>query len=163
MTGTASVVVLLSWWSFSRTDSLGGPAVPIPGFPDDAVDEHGFPRWIAHLGDMNSNHLLHVVRGLSPEPALRLVGGGEEVRHLEPGSLAADGGEDGGSRVHAAVGAHRRADLLIAGTRGDWTFVYDPTGQTFEAAEGLSAEDRLAVSATSSISATASLQARGGR
>ena len=129
----------------------------VPGFPAEAIDENGFPRWITQLGDGDAHHLLHVVRGLSPEQALRLVGGGTVYRYLAPGTLPAEPAEDGRSLVHAAVDVDRRADLLIAGRNGDWTFVYDPLGETVEVVDVLSADGRVAASAISSINADASL------
>lgn len=132
--------------------------MPIPGFPAEAVDENGFPRWITQLGDGYANHLLHVVRGLSPEAALRLVGGGEVHRYVAPGTLPTGPTEDGSGLIHAAIGVDRRADLLLAGRNGDWTFVYDAGGATSEVVDALSSDGRVAVSALSSINADSSLE-----
>jgi hypothetical protein len=133
-------------------------AMPIPGFPAEAIDENGFPRWITQLGDEYANHLLHVVRGLSPEEALRLVGGGKVYRYVAPGTLPTEPTKDGSGLIHAAIGVDRRVDLLLAGRNGDWTFVYDAGGATFEVVDVLSADGRVAVSATSSINADSSLE-----
>jgi hypothetical protein len=64
--------------------------------------------------------------------------------------------------VHAAIGADRTKDLLVAGQRGDWTFVYDGAGVTgwttghAEMATVLSANGRAAGTSILTINADSS-------
>ena len=120
----------------------------IPGFRTAALTKDGSPKWIDELTTADPNHLLHVVRGLAPADAVELVGG-TVLRQLRPHELPAERPDDG-TIAHAAIGADPLMDLLVAGQRGDWTFVYDTEGITgwtlerVEMAEVLSANGRAA-------------------
>lgn len=101
----------------------------IPGFRPEALTEGASPKWIDELATADPNHLLHVVRGLAPADAVELAGG-TVLRHLRPHELPAERPGDWSTIAHAAIGADRTTDLLVAGQRGDWTFVYDASGVT---------------------------------
>jgi hypothetical protein len=130
----------------------------VPGFRPEALDEAGGPLWIDSLANEDPNHLLHVVRGLSPVAAIELVGG-RVVRELTPGELPMERPDEWSTPAHAAMSADRMIDLLVAGRRGDWTFVYDASGVTgwtkdFKAmATLLSADGRVAATSNWTINA----------
>lgn len=130
----------------------------IPGFPVEALNEAGGPLWIDSLANEDPNHLLHVVRGLDPAAAIELVGG-RVLRELTPGELPTERPDEWSTPAHAAVSADRMTDLLVAGQRGDWTFVYDTSGVTgwtkdFTAmATVLSADGRVAATSNWTINA----------
>jgi hypothetical protein len=135
----------------------------IAGFPVNTLNEHGEPRWIDELATVEgTNHLLNVVRGLAPEPAVELVGG-RVLRALGPDELPAMPPDDYSTVAHGAVGADRMVDLLVAGSRRDRTFGYDTggvTGWTRERAEMaclLSANGRTAATSILTINCDASL------
>jgi hypothetical protein len=101
----------------------------IPGFRAEALTEDGSPKWIDELATADPNHLLHVVRGLAPADALEMVGG-TVLAHLKPHELPPERPDDWSTIAHAATGADHARDMLVAGQRGDWTFVYDAEGIT---------------------------------
>ncbi|HEV3380634.1 MAG TPA: DUF6461 domain-containing protein [Trebonia sp.] len=133
----------------------------IPGFRTEALAEGASPKWIDELATADPNHLLHVVRGLAPADAVELVGG-TVLRHLKPYELPAGRPDDWSTTAHAAIGADRMKDLLVAGQRGDWTFVYDAAGVTgwtperAEMATVLSANGRAAGTSILTINADSS-------
>jgi hypothetical protein len=135
--------------------------VTIPGFRTEALTEGAIPKWIDDLATADPNHLLHVVRGLAPADAVELVGGAV-LRHLNPHELPVERPNDWSTTAHAAIGADQMKDLLVAGRRGDWTFVYDTAGVTewtperAEMATVLSASGRAAGTSIFTINADSS-------
>jgi hypothetical protein len=133
----------------------------VPGFRAEALNEDGGPLWIDSVAAEDPNHLLHVVRGLDPAAAIELVGG-RVVRELAPGQLPAERPDSWSTPVHTAVGADRMVDLLLAGRRGEWTFVYDTSGVTGwaqdrrEMSAVLSADGRVAAVSIWTINADSS-------
>lgn len=134
----------------------------IPGFRAEALNEYGGPRWIDSLADEDPNHLVHAVRGLSPAAAIELIGG-RVVRELAPGELPTERLDLWSTPAHAAIGAERMTDLLVAGRCGDWTFVYDTSGVTGFTKEQqpmatlLSADGRVAATSDWTINAKTSI------
>ena len=132
------------------------------GFRVEALNEDGGPLWIDSLADKDPNHLVHVVRGLGPAAAIELVGG-RVVRELAPGELPTECPDPWSTPAHAAMGAARMTDLLVAGRRGDWTFVYDASGVTGwtkgrqPMATLLSAEGRVAATSDWTINSDTSI------
>lgn len=130
--------------------------MPTPGFLPGTLDSEGLPVWISDLAGDNTNHALHVVRGLDPAEALEKLGAKrrwfrscrlptppdawnhlpDTVPGLEPGTPA----------------------TLLAGRIGAWTFVYDGPGFTSDDdTPALSADGRVAAMSLYTINADASL------
>ncbi|GAA1968223.1 DUF6461 domain-containing protein [Amycolatopsis minnesotensis] len=132
--------------------------MPTPDFPPNTLDSEGEPRWIAELASADPNHALHVVRGLEPAAALAALGANpQRVRPVE----LPDGKPDDQTSLPGAaleIGPGSGATLL-AGRIGDWTFVYDDGGYTYdeENTAVLSAGGRSAATSMFSINADASL------
>lgn len=130
----------------------------VPGFIPEALDEGGAPRWLSELATRDPNHLLHVVRGLDPQAAMEFVGG-RVVRRLAPNELPTQRPDEWSTVMHAAVGADRMTDLLVAGQHDGWTFVYDASGVTGDTADhqlmavGLSQDGRTAATSIFTINA----------
>jgi hypothetical protein len=134
-----------------HTDRNGeDPPMPTPGFPPHTLDDGG-PVWISDLAVADPNHALHVVRGLDPAEALRLLGA--EPDAVRPVELPATRPDDWTSLPAAALGAHSAEDVLLAGRVGEWTFVYDAAGVTGgdEETEALSADGRKAATSVVTI------------
>ncbi|MEU1497846.1 DUF6461 domain-containing protein [Streptomyces sp. NPDC005732] len=131
--------------------------MPTPGFPPDTLSSEGLPVWIGELADEVMNHSLHVVRGLEPAQALRALG--VEPRSIETCELPAAKPDERTSLPRAALGnAPEGAAGLLAGRVGEWTFVYDDSGYTFDgSAEALSAGGRTAVTSVYTLNGDASL------
>ena len=136
----------------------------IPGFLAATLNEYGGPAWIDELATADRNHLLHVVRGLAPVEAVELVGG-TVLSRLTPNELPAQRLDEWSTVAHASVGADSMEDLLVAGRRGDWTFVYDTSGVTawtrehrnVEMTRLLSADGRAAATSIRTINANVSM------
>jgi len=134
----------------------------IPGFRAEALNATGGPLWIDSLADADPNHLLHVVRGLDPAAAVELVGG-RVLRELAPGELPAERPDDFRTPAHLVAGLDRMTDVLVAGRRGDWTFVYDASGITGwtedrrTMATRLSADGRVAATSSWTINGKSSV------
>lgn len=131
--------------------------MPVPGFPPNALDDDGDPKWITGLACADPNHVLHVVRGLAPEAALEAVG--VEPHLIRPCALPEGKPDDWTSLPGAALGVEPGTSAaLLAGQVGYWTFVYDDSGHTCEdAAESLSASGRTAATSVFTINADASM------
>lgn len=131
--------------------------MPVPGFPPNALDDDGDPKWITELAAADPNHVLHVVRGLDPQAALEAIGAKPHL--IQPCELPASKPDDWTSLPGAALGIEPgTAAALLAGQVGDWTFVYDDSGHTFEeATEALSASGRTAATSVFTINADASM------
>ncbi|MFI1397952.1 DUF6461 domain-containing protein [Streptomyces sp. NPDC020681] len=132
--------------------------MPTPGFPPSTLDSEGTPIWISDLAGGDPNHVLHVVRGIEAEDALEALGAKPglirscELPDSKPDEwtslpCAALGVEPGGSAA------------LLAGRVGEWTFVYDDSGFTYDDAvtKALSADGRTAATSVYTINGDASL------
>lgn len=102
--------------------------MPTPGFAVGTLDDDGFPIWITDLADAEPNHTVHVVRGLAPADALRVVGATPEM--ITPCQLPAQRPDEGTSLPRAAIGPTDSGSVLLAGQIGTWTFIYDDMGLT---------------------------------
>ncbi|MEB3367284.1 DUF6461 domain-containing protein [Saccharopolyspora mangrovi] len=131
--------------------------MPEPAFPANTLDADGDPKWITELACADPNHVLHVVRGLDPEAALEAVGAKPHL--VQPCELPGSKPDDWTSLPGAALGVQPgTAAALLAGRVGDWTFVYDDSGHTFdEETEALSASGRTAATSVFTINADASM------
>ncbi|MFI6022892.1 DUF6461 domain-containing protein [Streptomyces sp. NPDC051287] len=128
----------------------------MPGFPPSTVDSEGQPVWIRDLEDGYGNHILHVVRGVEPVEALKALGA--EPGSIRPCELPGSRPDESTSLPRAALGTDPGvAAVLLAGSTGGWTFVYDDSGWTFEdePAETLSAGGRAAVTSSTTINGDA--------
>jgi len=129
-----------------------------PGFPPNTLDSEGAPIWISDLAVDDPNHILHVVRGMDPAEALEALG-------AKPGLIRScelpDGRPDERTSLpRAALGIEPGTSaVLLAGRVGEWTFVYDDSGSTYDdaATEALSADGRTAATSIYTINADASL------
>ena len=128
-----------------------------PGFPRNTLDSEGLPVWIRDLASEDPNHSLHVVRDMGPVRAL-------EALRVEPASIqrcVLPGKKPNRytSLPSAAFGSDTGdAATLLAGRVGQWTFVYDDLGYTFDGtAEVLSRGGRTAVTTVYTINGHASL------
>lgn len=131
--------------------------MPTPGFPQNTLDSEGLPVWIRDLAYGDPNHSLHVVRGIEPAQAL-------EILRAEPGSIRSCELPDSKPDEHtslpcAALGIEPgSAAALLAGRIGEWTFVYDDSGYTFDGtAEALSGDGRTAATSVYTTNGDASL------
>lgn len=131
--------------------------MPTPGFPSATLDSEGLPAWISNLASRDPNHSLHVVRGLEPAQALGALGAAEES--IRPCTLPDSNPDDRFSLPFAALGAQPMTPAaLLAGRIGEWTFVYDDSGYTFDGtAEALSRDGRTAVTTVYTINGDAYL------
>ncbi len=130
--------------------------MPVPGFALDLLDEGGEPLWIGGLATDDPNHCVHVVRGLGAREALEVLGA--KSRWFRECELPEGKPDEWTSLPAAALGEeHVGSAALLAGTIGEWTFVYDDFGATDEAA-ALSADGRVAATSYFSINADASLR-----
>ena len=138
--------------------------MPTPGFPAGTLTEEGDPAWIEELASEDPNHLLHVVRGLSPEDAVAVLGG-SVLRWLPPLSLPAERLTERTPLARGLLVDPQDADggLLVAGRHGEWTFVYDDSHAWARAADGrdatvaLADEGRVAATSGYSINADTSI------
>ncbi|WP_250291746.1 DUF6461 domain-containing protein [Streptomyces atroolivaceus] len=131
--------------------------MPTPGFPPHTLDPEGTPIWITDLASDAPNHVLHVVHGIEPAEALERLGA--KTRLMQPCELPDSRPDEWTSLPCAALGMDPGSSAaLLAGRVGEWTFVYDDSGFTFEdAAEALSADGRAAATSVFSINGDASL------
>lgn len=128
----------------------------MPGFPPSTVDSEGQPVWITDLEEGHGNHILHVVRGMEPVEALKALGA--EPGAIRPCELPGSRPDESTSLPRAALGTDPgAAAVLLAGSTGEWTFVYDDSGWTFEdePAGTLSAAGRAAVTSSTTINGDA--------
>ncbi|WP_250288026.1 DUF6461 domain-containing protein [Streptomyces atroolivaceus] len=132
--------------------------MPTPGFPPSTLDSEGTPIWISDLANCDPNHILHVVRGIEPAEVLQVLG-------AKPGLIRScelpDGRPDEWTSLPcAALGiAPGTSAALLAGRIGQWTFVYDDSGFTYDDAmtKALSADGRTAAMSVYTINGDASL------
>lgn len=131
--------------------------MPTPGFPPHTLDPEGTPIWITDLASEAPHHVLHVVRGIEPAEALERLGA--KTRLMQPCELPDSRPDEWTSLPCAALGMEPGSSAaLLAGRVGEWAFVYDDSGFTFEdAAEALSADGRMAATSVFSINGDASL------
>ncbi|MEV7326081.1 hypothetical protein [Streptomyces sp. NPDC093970] len=131
--------------------------MPTPGFPPHTLDAEGLPVWIRDLASSIGNHSLHVVRGLEPGRALEALG--VLAGSVRPGELPAGRPDELTSLPAAALGADAgEGATLLAGRVGEWTFVYDDSGYTFDGtAEALSGDGRTAVTTVHTVNGHADL------
>ncbi|TWG08063.1 hypothetical protein [Saccharopolyspora dendranthemae] len=131
--------------------------MPVPGFPPSALDDDGDPKWITELACADPNHILHAVRGLDPRAALEVIGAKPHL--IRPCALPESKPDDWTSLPGAALGIEPGTSAaLLAGQVGDWTFVYDDSGHTFDdATENLSASGRTAATSVFTINGDASM------
>ncbi|MFF1278502.1 DUF6461 domain-containing protein [Streptomyces marokkonensis] len=131
--------------------------MPTPGFPPDTLDSEGTPVWITDVAWEDPNHTLHVVRGLDPAAALEALGAPpQEIRPCVLPSPSAK--PDAFTSLPAtALGADSQSVVLMAGSAGAWTFVYDDGGETWDGAKALSRGGRTAATSVFTINADASL------
>jgi len=132
--------------------------MPTPGFPPHTLDSEGTPIWISELANCDPNHILHVVRGIEPAEALRVLGAKPGlIRSCE---LPDSRPDEWTSLPCAALGIEPgTAAALLAGRIGEWTFVYDDSGFTYddEMTKALSADGRTAAMSVYTINGDASL------
>ncbi|GAA4812954.1 DUF6461 domain-containing protein [Streptomyces ziwulingensis] len=131
--------------------------MPTPGFPPHTLDPEGTPIWITDLASDAPNHILHVVRGIEPAEALERLGA--KTRLMQPCELPDARPDEWTSLPCAALGMDPGSSAaLLAGRVGEWTFVYDDSGFTFDdAAKALSADGRMAATSVFSVNGDASL------
>lgn len=132
--------------------------MPTPGFPPSTLDSEGTPIWISDLASGEPNHTLHVVRGIEPAEALEALGAKAElIRSCE---LPESKPNEWTSLPGAALGIEPGTSAaLLAGRIGEWTFVYDDSGFTYddEAPKALSADGRTAATSVYTINGDATL------
>lgn len=132
--------------------------MPTPGFPPNTLDSEGEPIWISELANCDPNHILHVVRGIEPAEALQVLGAKPGlIRSCE---LPDSRPDEWTSLPCAALGIEPgTAAALLAGRIGEWTFVYDDSGFTYddETTKALSADGRTAAMSVYTINGDASL------
>ncbi|MER6538882.1 hypothetical protein ABT215_34825 [Streptomyces sp900105755] len=128
-----------------------------PGFPPNTLDSEGLPVWIRDLASDDPNHSLHFVRDMGPVRAL-------EALRVDPTSIQRCVLPDRKPNRYTSLpgaafgGVAGDAATLLAGRLGQWTFVYDDLGYTFEgSAEALSCGQRKAVTTVYTINGHASL------
>ncbi|WP_405914798.1 hypothetical protein [Streptomyces sp. NBC_00728] len=128
-----------------------------PGFPRNTLDAEGLPVWIREIASEDPNHSLHVVRDMGPVRAL-------EALRVEPASIRRCVLPDKKPNQYTSLpsaafdGGTGDAATLLAGRIGQWTFVYDDLGYTFDGtAEILSRGGRRAVTTVYTINGHASL------
>lgn len=132
--------------------------MPTPGFPPGALDSEGLPIWIRDLATDDPNHILHVVRGLEPAEALEALGAKPGL--IQPCELPDSKPDKWTSLPGAALGLPRGTGAaLLAGRIGEWTFVYDDAGFTYddEATNALAADGRTAATTVYTINGDAHL------
>ncbi|MER6537967.1 DUF6461 domain-containing protein [Streptomyces sp900105755] len=131
--------------------------MPTPGFPPATLNSEGLPAWISDLASYDPNHSLHVVRGLEPAQALRTLRA--EPESIRPCVLPDTNPSDRFSLPFAALGDEPTLPAaLLAGRIGEWTFVYDDSGATFDdTAEALSRNGRTAATTVYTINGDAYL------
>ncbi|MEE4542603.1 hypothetical protein V2S66_11575 [Streptomyces sp. V4-01] len=129
-----------------------------PGFPRNTLDPDGLPVWIRGLACQDPHHSLHVARNVEPARALEALG--VEPGSIRPCVLPGTKPNPYTSLPGAAfAGATGDAATLLAGRIGEWTFVYDDLGYTFDgAAEVLSRGGRTAVATVCAINGHAGLR-----
>jgi hypothetical protein len=111
--------------------------MPVPGFRAGTLNEDGYPAWITDLdndGD-NADRTVHVVRGLAPADALQVVGA--RLALITPCRLPAQRPDNGTSLPRAAIGPTDSGAVLLAGQVGSWSFIYDDSGMTSLAQDGV--------------------------
>lgn len=129
-----------------------------PGFLPDRLDSEGTPIWIADLATGDPNHVLHVVRGIEPTEALEVLGAKPGL--IQSCELPDSKPDDWTSLPCAALGIEPGTSAaLLAGRVGEWTFVYDDSGHTYDdtATKALSADGRTAATSVYTINADAHL------
>ncbi|MGW1564507.1 DUF6461 domain-containing protein [Streptomyces sp. NPDC002144] len=132
--------------------------MPTPGFPPSTLDSEGAPIWITDLASGDPNHILHVVRGIEPAEALEVLGAKPEL--IQSCELPDSKPDEWTSLPCAALGIKPGTSAaLLAGRIGEWTFVYDDSGYTFDdaATNALSADGRTAATSVYTINADAHL------
>ncbi|WP_399895626.1 hypothetical protein ACGH7X_39775 [Streptomyces sp. BBFR51] len=131
--------------------------MPTPGFPPDTLTSEGLPAWIDDLACGDPNHILHVARGIEPAKALEALGAEPElIRSVE---LPDSKPDEWSSLPGAALGVEPGTSaVLLAGRVGEWTFVYDDAGETYddEATSALSRDGRTAATSVYTINGDAS-------
>jgi hypothetical protein len=128
-----------------------------PGFPRNTLDPDGLPVWIRGLACQDPNHSLHFARNIEPAQALEALG--VEAGSIRPCVLPDRKPNPYTSLPSAAfAGATGDAATLLAGRIGQWVFVYDDLGYTFDGtAEVLSSGGRTAITTVCTINGHASL------
>ncbi|MFE3882790.1 DUF6461 domain-containing protein [Streptomyces lydicus] len=132
--------------------------MPTPGFPSSTLDSGGAPIWITDLAAGDPNHILHVVRGIEPAEALEELGAKPGL--IQSRELPDSKPDEWTSLPCAALGTEPGScAVLLAGRVGEWTFVYDDSGFTFDDAltEALSVDGRTAAKSVLTINGDASL------
>ncbi|MFJ9562792.1 DUF6461 domain-containing protein [Streptomyces fuscichromogenes] len=132
--------------------------MPTPGFPPSTLDSEGTPIWISDLAAGDPNHILHVVRGIEPAEALEELGAKPGL--IQSCELPDSKPNEWTSLPCAALGtAPGACAVLLAGRIGEWTFVYDDSGFTFDDAvtKALSADGRAAATSVYTINGDAHL------
>lgn len=132
--------------------------MPTPGFPPSTLDSQGTPIWISDLAAGDPNHILHVVRGIEPAEALEALGAKPGL--IQPCELPDGKPDEWTSLPCAALGIEPGTSAaLVSGRIGEWTFVYDDSGFTYDdaATKALSAGGRTAATSVYTINGDASL------
>ncbi|CAG6390718.1 hypothetical protein NMG29_10015 [Streptomyces cocklensis] len=128
-----------------------------PGFPRKTLDPDGSPVWIAGLASQDPNHSLHVAQNIEPRQALEALG--VDAGSIRPCVLP-DSKPNPYTSLPSAAFADDTGDAatLLAGRIGQWTFVYDDLGYTFDGtAEILSRGGRTAMTTVYTINGHAGL------
>ncbi|WP_331752467.1 DUF6461 domain-containing protein [Streptomyces chartreusis] len=132
--------------------------MPTPGFPPNTLDSEGAPIWISELATDDPNHILHVVRGIEPAEALKVLGANPAL--FQPCILPEVKPDEWTSLPCAALGIEPgTAAALLAGQIGQWTFIYDDSGYTYndKATKALSGDGRTAAASVYTINGDATL------
>ncbi|MFD9053589.1 DUF6461 domain-containing protein [Streptomyces zaomyceticus] len=132
--------------------------MPTPGFPPSTLNTEGTPIWITDLAAGDPNHILHVVRGIEPAEALEVLGAKQSL--IQACELPDSTPDERTSLPAAALGIEPGTSAaLLAGRIGEWTFVYDDSGFTYDdaATKALSADGRMAATSVYTINGDASL------
>ncbi|WP_329295654.1 hypothetical protein [Streptomyces sp. NBC_01455] len=113
--------------------------------------------WLRDLAAGDPNHSLHVVCGIEPAKALEILG--VEPASIRPCDLPDSKPDEFTSLPCAALGIEPGSTaVLLAGRVGEWTFVYDDSGYTFDSTAGaLSGYGRTAATSVYTINGEATL------
>ena len=127
--------------------------MPTPGFRTGTLNNDGYPAWITALdNDDNTNHTVHVVRGLAPADALQAADRRQAV--ITPCRLPAQQPDNGTSLPRAAIGPTDSGAVLLAGQVGPWSFIYDDAGMTSLAQDGVSPAEVLSAAGREAATCT---------